>query len=166
MTLPFISISPWRMVFAIVNLLIQFWLFKKFLFAPVRKILAQRKQEVDDIYAKADAANEEAETMREEYETRLATAKEEAGELVRSATRKAQLRSEEIVEEARRESAALKMKAEAEIAQEKKKAVNEIKNELSGIAMDIAEKVVEREIDPKDHAALIDEFIENVGDAS
>ena len=54
----------------------------------------------------------------------------------------------------------------SDIAQEKKKAVNDLKNEIGGIAMEIASKVVEREISERDHQALIDEFIENVGDAS
>ena len=45
-------------------------------------------------------------------------------------------------------------------------AVNDIKNEIGGIAMDIAGKVIEREISEEDHKKLIDEFIENVGEAS
>ena len=59
-----------------------------------------------------------------------------------------------------------KQKAEADIAQERKKAVNEVKDEIGGIAMEIASKVVEREISEKDHKDLIDEFIKNVGEAS
>lgn len=61
--------------------------------------------------------------------------------------------------------AAMKEKAEKDIAQEKKKAVNEIKNEIGDMAMEIAGKVIEREINETDHAKLIDEFIENVGEA-
>ena len=60
----------------------------------------------------------------------------------------------------------MKEKAEKDIAQEKRKAVNEIKDEIGGMAMEIAGKVIEREISEKDHAKLIDEFIANVGDAS
>ena len=67
---------------------------------------------------------------------------------------------------ARAQAAALKQKAEADIAQERKKAVNEVKDEIGGIAMEIASKVVEREISEKDHKDLIDEFIKNVGEAS
>ena len=63
-------------------------------------------------------------------------------------------------------AAALRAAAEADIAQERKKAVNDLKNEIGGIAVDIAGKVVEREINETDHKALIDEFIRNVGDAS
>ena len=63
-----------------------------------------------------------------------------------SAQKTATARGEEIVGEARAQAAALKQKAEADIAQERKKAVNEVKDEIGGIAMEIASKVVEREI--------------------
>ena len=63
-------------------------------------------------------------------------------------------------------STGMKQKAEADIAQERKKAVNEVKDEIGGIAMEIASKVVEREIREEDHRDLIDEFIKNVGEAS
>ena len=68
--------------------------------------------------------------------------------------------------EARAAAAQLRQKAEQDIALEKKKAINEVKDEIGGMAMDIASRVVEREIDQKDHQALIDEFIKNVGEAS
>ena len=93
-------------------------------------------------------------------------AKAKANEILESARKTATLQSEKIVKEASEQAAALKNKAEKEIAQEKKKAVNEVKGEIGGIAMDIAGKVIEREINEKDHEKLIDEFISNVGEAS
>ena len=75
-------------------------------------------------------------------------------------------RSEELIGEARAQAAQIKQKAEADIAQERKKAVNDLKNEIGGMAMEIAGKVVERELDEKDHKALIDEFIKNVGESA
>ena len=67
-----------------------------------------------------------------------------------------------------------KAKADSQIADaeklrteaEAKKAVNEVKDEIGGMAMEIASKVVEREIKEADHQDLIDEFIKNVGEAS
>ena len=161
-----VTIVPWNFVAAICNLLIQMWLIKKFLFKPVQKVLAQRQQMADAQIADAEKARTEAEAMRTDYEQRLADAKEEAAQLVQNATRTAQLRSEEIVRQARADAASIKTKADADIAQQRKKAINEVKDEIGGIAMDIASKVVEREIDPKVHQDLIDEFIRNVGDAS
>ena len=161
-----VSFAPWTLIAQWCNLLILMLLVKKFLFKPVLNILQQRQDEVDKIYADANKAKDEAKTLRADYENRLASAKEEAGEIVKSATATAQRKGAEIVDEAQAKANALMARAEAEIAQEKKKAINEIKAEISGMAVDIASKVVEREISAKDHEKLIEDFIKNVGEAS
>ena len=165
-TLEFVTIVPWNVLFQWCNLLILFLLVKKFLFKPVLNILQKRQDEVDQLYADANKAKDEANTLRADYEKHLAAAKEEAGEIVRTATAQAQKRRNELVEEAQQRAASMVARAEAEIAQEKNKAVNEIKDEISGMAVDIASKVVEREISAKDHEKLIEDFIKNVGEAS
>ncbi|MEG2053724.1 MAG: F0F1 ATP synthase subunit B [Oscillospiraceae bacterium] len=164
-TLEFISIDVWRMVTQTANLVILFLLLKKFLFKPVQNILAKRQAEVDTLYNSAETAQDEAEKLRDDYTARLANAKAEANDIVKTATVTAENKSENILRETNAEVIALKAKAEADIAREKKKAVNEIKNEISGMAVDIAAKIVEREVDEKDHKVMIDEFINNVGDA-
>lgn len=161
-----VSLVPFTLIAQWCNLLILMLLVKKFLFKPVLKILQQRQDEVDEIYAAANKAKDEASTLRADYENRLASAKEEASQIVKSASEQAQRRSVEIVDEAQDKANALRARAEAEIAQEKKKAINEIKDEISDMAVDIASKVVEREISVKDHEKLIEDFIKNVGEAS
>lgn len=159
-----VGLAPWTFIAQICNLLIQAFLFKKFLFNPIRKIIRQRQEQVDKLYDDAAEAEQSARSDRETYEKLLADAKSEAAELVRTATATAQQRGEEIVREAQQEAGQLKEKAQADIAQERKKAVNDAKNEISGIAMEIASKVVEREINEKDHRALVEEFIEKIGE--
>ena len=114
----------------------------------------------------AQKANEEAIAMKTEYEQNMQQAKTKASDIVNEAQRTASLQSEEILKSAAQEARAMKEKAESDIAQEKRKAVNEVKNEIGGMAMEIAGKVIEREIKEEDHAKLIDEFISNVGEAS
>ena len=139
---------------------------KHFLFKPVQQILAKRKEEIEASYTEAEKAEGDAQAMKEEYETRLASAKEEAAEIVKSATARANARGEELVSAARAEAAALKSKADAEIESERRKAAGELKNDISELALDIAGRVVEKEIDPETHKELIDDFISRVGDAS
>ena len=154
-----ITLDGWTFLAQICNLMIQLLIFKKFLLNPVKKVIAERK-------AKADSQIAEAEAMKAEYEQNLQNARAEANQIVARAQKTATARGEEIVGEARAQAAALKQKAEADIAQERKKAVNEAKDEIGGMAMEIASKVVEREIKEADHKDLIDEFIKNVGEAS
>ena len=111
-------------------------------------------------------AKDEAQAMKAEYEKNMADAKDKANEILVTAQKTASAQSEQILKEAALQATAIKAKAESDIAQEKKKAVNDIKNEIGGMAVDIAGKVIEREINEEDHRRLIDEFIENVGEAS
>ena len=162
----FVGIDPWTALFTFCNMMITFAVLKKFLFKPVKKMIDDRQEEIDTMYADADAAKQKAAELEQEYQQHLQSIRDERDTLLREATARAQKREEEIVGEARAEAAALRAAAEADIAQERKKAVNDLKNEIGGIAVDIAGKVVEREINETDHKALIDEFIRNVGDAS
>ena len=161
-----ITLDGWTFLAQICNLMIQLVIFKKFLLKPIKQVIAARKTKADSEIADAQKLRTEAEAMKAEYEQNLQNARTEANQIVAAAQKTAAARSEELLGEARAQAAALKQKAEADIAQERKKAVNEVKDEIGGIAMEIASKVVEREISEKDHKDLIDEFIKNVGEAS
>ena len=161
-----ITLDGWTFLAQICNLMIQLVIFKKFLLKPIKQVIADRKAKADSEIADAQKLRTEAEAMKAEYEQNLQNARTEANQIVAAAQKTAAARSEELLGEARAQAAALKQKAEADIAQERKKAVNEVKDEIGGIAMEIASKVVEREIKEADHQDLIDEFIKNVGEAS
>ena len=161
-----ITLDGWTFLAQICNLMIQLVIFNKLLLNPVKKVIAERKAKADSQIADAEKLRTEAEAIKAEYEQNLQNARTEANQIVAAAQKTAAARSEELLGEARAQAAALKQKAEADIAQERKKAVNEVKDEIGGMAMEIASKVVEREIKEADHQDLIDEFIKNVGEAS
>ena len=161
-----VTIVPWTFIAQICNLFIQLYLFKRFLLKPINAVLEKRKEMASAEIKEAEKAKEEARAIKEEYEQNMAVAKEKANTLLANAQKSASLQSEEMIQEANKQAAAIKAKAESDIAQEKKKAVNELKGEIGGMAMEIAGKVIEREISEKDHEKLIDEFISNVGEAS
>ncbi len=157
----FVSIPPdmWSLIFTWCNLGILFLLVRKFLFKPVQNILAQREQEVGDMYQKAETAESNAKALEEEYTEKLADAKNEAGRIVQSATRTAQLRSEEIIKDAEEKAAASYRKAEAAIEQDRRSALSQIQGQVADMAVEIAQKVIEKELDPKDHEKLVEDFI-------
>ena len=158
-----VTIVPWTLIAQLCNLFIQLLLIKKFLFKPIREVLEKRKAAADAAIGDAERAKEEALAMKNSYETSIQSAKSEAGEIIANATKSAASKSEAIIREANDQVVAMKAKAEKDIAQERRKAVNEVKDEIGSMAMEIAGKVIGREINEKDHARLIDEFINNVG---
>ena len=160
----FVGVNFWTALFILLNTLIIFFVAKKFLFGPVMKIIADRQQEIDDMYADADAARSNAQAMEAEYKQKLHAASETGERLVKEAVARGQSREEEIIRAANAEANAIREKAAADIAMEKRKAINDAKDEISGMAMAIAGKVVEREITAADQERMVDEFISTLGD--
>lgn len=159
-----VGINPLTALATLVNMIITFLVLKKFLFKPVKKMIDDRQSEIDGLFSDAAVAREEAGALKAEYEQRLQDAKRERDEIIRAATVTAREREKEIIDSAKADAAAIMTKAEADIAQEKKKALNDVKSEISGIAMEIASRVVRKEIDDRDHRELVEEFIGKIGD--
>lgn len=160
----FIGFNPWTALFTLLNMVLTFLILKKFLFKPVNKMIDDRQKEIDELYASANAARKDAETMRDDYTRKLSEAKETSAQIVAEATQEANRRSDEIIRQARQDADALRQKAGTDIALEKKKALNEVKGDISKIALDIAGKVVEREMNDADQERLVEGFLREMGD--
>ena len=161
-----VSFVPWTFIAQICNLFIQVYLIKRFLFKPVNAMLEKRKAMADAEIQDAAKAKDDAQAMKAEYEQNMLDAKDKANEILSTAQKTAAAQSEEMIREAAQQAAAIKSKAESDIAREKVKAVNEIKDEIGSMAMEIAGKAIGRELHEEDHAKLINEFIANVGEGS
>ena len=160
----FIGVDFWNALFTFINMLITFFILKKFLFKPVKKMIDDRQNEIDGLYADAASAKEEAEAMQSQYSAKLAEAGAEASQIMQEANRSAQARSDEIVRSAKADAQALLDKAQRDIALEKKKAMNDMKDDISDVAVAIAEKVAQKEINAGDQEALIASFIDKLGE--
>jgi F-type H+-transporting ATPase subunit b len=159
----FVGVNFWTMIFAWINLLILYLVLKKFLFKPVKDMIDKRQSEIDDMYSAAESAEANAKLLKEEYEEKVKRANDESEEILRSAVRRAQLKEEEILHEANDKARRTLERAEEQIELEKKRAINEVKNEVSSIALDIASAVIGREVSDAEHEELVNEFIENIG---
>ena len=162
----FLNINFFTALFTLVNTVVLFLVLKKFLFKPVMKMITDRQKEIDDMYTDADTAKENALAMEAEYKQKLSQAAVTGERMVKEAVERGQRREEEILRQANMEASAIMEKASADIALEKKKALNDAKDEISDIAMAIAEKVVGREISSADHSDLVDSFIDRLGDGA
>ena len=160
----FIGIDFWTALFTLLNFLAVLIVGKHFLWGPVMKIIQDRQKEINDMYADADTARSSAMAMEAEYKEKLSAAVETGERIVKEATARGQAREEEILRQASAQADAIREKAAADIAMEKKKAINDAKNEISDMAVSIAEKVVGRELNEADQNKLIDEFIDGLGD--
>ena len=159
----FIGVNFWTALFILLNTLLLLYVATKFLFVPVKNMIDSRQKEIDDLYAAANDAQQQAEELQAEYQQKLSAAQATSERLVKEAMARGQAREEEIIRKANADAAAIMDKASADIEMEKKKAINDAKNEISGLALAIAGKVVARELTTADQEKLIDSFIDELG---
>lgn len=159
-----VAVNPVTLIAQIINLFLTLFIFKKFFWNKVLAILDQRRAAADQEIIDAQNARSEAMTIKATYEENMRQSNAKAEKLLQNAQQTALLRSEEIIQDAQRTAVQIKQKAEADIAQEKKKALNDAKNEISELAMAIAGKVVGRELTADDQSKLVDSFIDELGE--
>ena len=159
-----VTVNPLTLIAQIANLFIQLLIVKIFFLDKIKAILDQRREAADKEITDAQNARQEAMEIKATYEENMRQSKAKADALLISAQQTAALRGEEIIQDAQRTAVQIKQKAESDIAQEKKKAINDAKNEISEMALAIAGKVVGRELNAADQASLVDSFIDGLGD--
>lgn len=163
-TLDIIIINIWSILISLANLIILFFILKKFLYKPLKKVLEQRRQAVDSQYEAADEAKISAEADKKAWEGKLSKAQEEADGIIKSAEKQAEGISNAIISKANEKAEGIIRHAENEADLERKKAETEIKTQIADLSAILAEKMLEREINNEDHRDLIDSFINEVGD--
>ena len=160
----FVGVNLWTMLFAWLNLLILYLILKKIAFVPLKNMIDSRQREINDMYDAAESSRESASKLKAEYEEKISHANEESEDILKKALRRAQLREEEILKEANAKAARTLERATEQVELEKKRAINEVKDEVSDMAVSIAAAIIERDVDEDEHKALIDEFISKMGD--
>ena len=159
-----VTVNPVTLIAQICNLFLQLLVFKIFFLDKIKAILDQRREAADKQITEAENAKAEAMTIKKTYERNKLQPKAQTYDRLQTAQRTANSRSEEIIAQAQQQAAQIKSKAADDIALEKKKAINEAKDEISDLAMAIAGKVVGRELNAGDQAEMIDRFIDELGD--
>lgn len=159
-----VAVEPLTLIAVICNLFVQMFIVKKFFLDKIMAVLDARRKAADAQIADAQTAKDEALSIKHTYEENMRKASAQATAILESAQKAANERGEQIINEAQATAAQIKSKASADIALEKKKAINDAKNEISGLAMAIAGKVVGRELTPGDQSDMIDRFINELGD--
>ena len=158
------SINIWQVVISLANLVILFLILKKFLFEPVKKIKAQRENEIETQYKKAEKARKEADDLKAGWEDKITTADQKADEIISEAVERANERNEIMLYESREKADQIIRKAKADIERDRREARETIKKEIVDVSQVISEQIIGREINMDDHRDLIDDAIDKLGE--
>lgn len=149
----------WNIIWTFLNLIVLYFLLKKFLFKPVNDIVEKRANEIKNSVEKAKSKNEEAEQLKIKYETQLKNAENKANDIIKSAKQKADEEYEYILKNAKQEAAIIMEKTDKDVMLEKEKAVKSVKSEIAEIAIAAAIKATADSIDEKSNKKLIEDFL-------
>lgn len=165
-TLDVISVNIWQILISLANLLIIFIILKKLLWKPVQKVMKQRQDMVDKQFADAAEAQAKAEADKAQWAEKLSTADDEAAARIAAADETARRHGDRVIAEAKDKAQGIIRQAEAEAELERQKATASIRDEIADVSAQLAEKMLEREINADDHRAMIASFLDEVGDAT
>lgn len=160
-----ISMNIWQMLISLCNLLLLFLILKKFLYKPVKKMLASREAQIQEQYTAADQARADAEKKQAAWTEKMQKAKAQADHMITSAAATAEERGDAIIAEATNRADGIVRQAKNDAMLEKRKAEAQIRQEIVDISSLMAEKMLEREINTEDHRAMIDSFLNQIGEA-
>lgn len=160
-----LGISLIEFVFYLINFIILVGVLGKFLYRPFINMLDMRRQTIKDAFDSAEATNRKADEKLANYEKRIANVEAEGRDIIKEATDQARLRAASIIEEANKQADDIVQKARVEIEQEKESALADVRDQISELALMMAEKIMEKEIEVNGQEQILDQVMEEVGTA-
>lgn len=134
----------------------------KYVWPPITKAMQVREKRIADGLAAAERGHKDLELARQQAITQLQEAKQEASRIIDSANKRATSIIEESKDTARTEGARIIQTARGEIEQMVNKAKGELQSQVSELAIAMAEKILQRDIDATTHRKLLDQFVAEI----
>ncbi|MFN2555694.1 MAG: F0F1 ATP synthase subunit B [Nitriliruptorales bacterium] len=154
--------APAEMVWGTVAFILFLVIMYKFAFPKINGVLEERIEAIQGRLEYAQEQVNKAERMREQYESQLADAKSEANRIIEDARQTAQSLRQDIIEKAEAEAEAIMRRAQSEVRSERDRTVQQLRAEMGRLSVQLAEKIVQRELDDEAHEGLIDDYIETL----
>lgn len=148
----------------IASFLILVWILKRFAWKPLMNMMEKRRQFIEDNLAHAEQERKEAEKIRLEYQAEMLKARQEAQAIIEKATKSSEERAAQILVEARQETEKMKKAAIVDIGLERDRAIADVRDQVVDMSIAVAEKIIQQKLDMKGQEALIEQFIQEVGD--
>lgn len=150
-------------VFYLVTFLILMWLIKHFAWGPVTTMMEKRAQKITDDLTNAQNARKDAESLQQQRQEALDETHVQAAQIIDRAKQNGEQQKNTLVDEANAEVKTLKQNAQVDIEQQRQEALANVKDDVADLALEIATKVIGKELSAADHKALVDSYIEGLG---
>lgn len=163
--MPTVNIIPngMHLIIQVISLVILYFLFRRFLWAPMKKFLEKRQAFIAEEFNQAQATKEEANELNQQAQMQIKKAGDEAQEIIENSQERAKTMYDQMIAAAQEETDKKMLQAQAAIEQERATAYTELKKDMAQMTITLTENLIKKEIDEKVHQDLFDDFIAKVG---
>lgn len=151
-----------ELIWGLVAFLLLLGFMTKFVFPKANTALAERRAAIQGKMEEAEAKLVEAEEARRSYEASIADARGEANQIIEDAKSAAEQVRADIVARAEAEAASLVERARADVAAERDRVLQELRTQVGSLSVELASRIVERELDASTHESLVDDYIQRL----
>lgn len=155
-----------NLVWTIINLIVLYLLLKHFLISPVTNIMEQRRKMIEDGFKNAQTAQDDANRLKQEYESALSGARQESVQIVEDARKSARAEYDRIVSEADEKAGSMIEAAKESVRTEREQTMKELKSQIAGLAAASAARIIGGHADEKGNSALYDQFLREAGEGN
>ncbi|CAI2646551.1 F0F1 ATP synthase subunit B [Apilactobacillus apinorum] len=152
-----------NMIFTAVVFIILMLLIMHFAWKPLSEMMEKRANKIAEDINSAEKSRKEAEDLAKQREDALSKSREDANGIINNAKQSAQVQGEQIISSARNDAQSIKASAQKDIEQERQDALANTKNDVANLSIEIASKIIQKELKADDQKALIDSYIEGLG---
>ncbi|WP_053954734.1 F0F1 ATP synthase subunit B [Inediibacterium massiliense] len=160
-----VSLHGWTLVLQLLNTFILYIVLKKLLFKPVKEFMENRQNNIVKSIEEAEKKNKFADEMKKEYQGRIDSIEQQGRKMIEEASKKAEQRASSIVKEAEEEASKVMKRVQEETKREHEKLIHTLKDEVASLAVMAAGKIVNENLKEENHQKLIQDFLDEVGDA-
>ena len=148
------------------SFLILMFLLKHFAWGPISDILKKREDKIANDLDSAEKSRINSAKMEQEREQQLLASRSDAADIIKNAKESGELSRQNILKDTQEEVARLKSKAQADITLERDSALNSVKDDVADLSLQIAAKILNKELSPEMHESLINQYIEGLGSSN
>ena len=153
----------WNIIFNIVNIFVLYLLMKRFLFGPVTEIMEKRTNAIKASFTEAENINNEALKLKQEYELSLENAEQKAASIIKEAKQMALEEHDKQIKATKEEISKMIEDANKSIELDREKSMQNIQSQIAGIAMMVASKVIQKNMDVSTNKQIINDFLAESG---
>lgn len=157
------ELYPLDIVIHIINIVVLFILLRLIVFKPVKKFMDNRSERIQSQMDDAAALQKKADEDKRQYESRLTEASEKATLLIKDGERQAMEQADAITADAKKQAEQIIIDAEKQAEQERQLALGGLKDDVAKAAVEIAERILRREVKLEDNKAVVNQFFDEVG---